>query len=125
MLEKIKSKKVAIIDDDQDIVDVLSMAFAGEGYKTKVTLKAEDTVDIVKKFQPDLVVLDVVISGADGRIVCQQLKSAPDTKDIPVVMMSAHASAKSSALEMGADSFIAKPFDLEDMLTLSRKLTAS
>lgn len=124
-ISEIMSKKVAIIDDDKDIVDVLDMAFTGEGYSTKVALRADETVAIAKKFKPDLIVLDVVISGKDGRVVCKELKNTPDTKNIPVVMMSAHASARSSALEMGADCFIAKPFNLDDMLSVSRKLTAS
>jgi DNA-binding response OmpR family regulator len=60
--------------------------------------------------------LDVLLSGKDGRTIARQLKSQEDTKHIPIIMFSAHPSAEQTAREAGADDFIAKPFEIDDLL---------
>ena len=108
--------KILVIDDDLDILVVMEILLSMKGFEIDVTAKWENTFDKIKNFKPDLILLDVLISGNDGRTLCRQLKSQPDTKHIPIIMFSAHPSAAATINEYGADDFIAKPFDVNDLL---------
>ncbi|MEO6328356.1 MAG: response regulator [Ginsengibacter sp.] len=109
--------RILVVDDDLDILVVMEILLSMKGFEVDVTAKWENTFDKIGSFKPDLILLDVLISGNDGRILCKQLKSKPETKQIPVIMFSAHPSAAATIHEYGADDFIAKPFDVNDLLT--------
>lgn len=109
-------KKILIVDDDIDILDGINIILRGEGYIAKAVLKGEETYKIVKEFQPDLILLDVLMSGSDGRTICKKLKKDKNTRHIPVIMISAHPSAAKEYMEIGADDFLAKPFETYDLL---------
>lgn len=117
-----EGKKVLIVDDDTDILEVLNLLFEFSGYQTKATPDASDTCKLVEEFQPNAIVMDVLLSGYDGREICRRLKAAQTTKDIPVVMISAHPDAARSTREAGADDFVAKPFDINVLLEKIEKL---
>jgi len=70
---------------------------------------------------PDLILLDVLLSGKDGREIVKQLKSQEETKSIPIIMFSAHPSAEKTAREAGADDFVAKPFHIDFLLAVVAK----
>ncbi|MEO6455231.1 MAG: response regulator [Ginsengibacter sp.] len=108
--------KILVVDDDLDILVVMEILLSMKGFEVDVTAKWENTFDKIESFKPDLILLDVLISGNDGRTLCKELKSKPDTKHIPVIMFSAHPSAAATIDEYGADDFIAKPFDVNDLL---------
>ncbi len=110
------TKKILIVDDDESIVDALSLILRDAEFTVEATCKGSQTLTIVDRFQPDLILLDVLISGWDGRKLCKTLKASDQTKNIPVIMISAHPSAERSALECGANDFIAKPFDTNELL---------
>jgi CheY-like chemotaxis protein len=117
------NKRILVVDDDEGIVDALSLMLEEYGYKVSATLRGEEAYQKVDKFNPDLIFLDILMSGADGRIICQKLKSNTKTKSIPIVMISAHPSAKRHALKVGADGFLAKPFETEELISLAEKYT--
>ena len=108
--------KILVVDDDLDILVVMEILLSMKGFEVDVTAKWENTFEKIRTFQPNLILLDVLISGNDGRTICKQLKSQHDTKDIPIIMFSAHPSAAATIREYGADDFIAKPFDVKDLL---------
>src|SRR5687768_12670519 len=110
-------KKVLIIDDDPDILEAIQMILTTGGYESVVTMKGDETYQKVHDFAPDLIILDVLLSGNDGRIICKTLKHDDVTKRIPVIMISAHPSAEVSVNECGADSFIPKPFSVKGLLS--------
>ena len=87
-----------------------------KGFDVEVTSKGENTFTKIESFKPDLILLDVLISGYDGRTICKQLKSNSATSDIPVIMFSAHPGAAASIADYGADDFIAKPFDVSNLM---------
>ncbi|MCX2477634.1 response regulator [Pedobacter sp. MC2016-15] len=116
-------KKIFIADDDEAIVDATSMMLEMAGYEVRHTLNGA-TVRQDIQVRPDLVLLDIWMSGIDGRDVCRSLKADPETLDIPVLMISAGREIMESALESGADDFLAKPFDMDDLLEKVAKLTA-
>lgn len=108
--------RILVVDDDLDILVVMEILLTMKGFSVEVTAKWESTFEKVDSFKPDLILLDVLISGNDGRTICKQLKSQPETKGIPIIMFSAHPSAAATIAEYGADDFIAKPFDVNDLL---------
>lgn len=114
-------KKVLVIDDDPDILDAVHMILKTSGYDSDVTTKGDETYEKVKTYQPDLIILDVLLSGNDGRTICKNLKTGKNTKKIPIIMISAHPTAKDSVEKCGADSFIAKPFSVTGLLDEVKK----
>src|SRR5436305_14779845 len=88
------------------------------GYEVTTTEKCEyaENLHDANGGLPDVIILDVLLSGKDGRIICQKLKSQEDTKHIPIIMISAHPDAKQSVKAVGADNFLAKPFEMDELL---------
>jgi len=114
-------KKLLVIDDDYDIVEPLAMLFQSEGYSVLTITKGEETYKEVQRFQPDLILLDVLLSGKDGRTICKNFKKDKATKHIPIILMSAHPSAARDFSDNCADAFIAKPFETDELITLVKK----
>lgn len=117
------AKTILAIDDDSDILDAIRFTLEGEGYKVITSEKGEYIENLYDKDNglPDLIILDVLLSGKDGRTICKKLKSQKDTKHIPVIMISAHPDAEKSSKEVGADDFLAKPFNISMLLTTVEK----
>ena len=109
-------KTVLVIDDDPDILDALQMTLESAGYTTFISQDAEETLPKARECHPDLIILDMLLSGYDGQVIAQQLKRADQTKSIPVLMISAHPDAQRRAEAAGANAFLAKPFDIGDLL---------
>ncbi len=111
-------KKILVVDDDPDILDAVQFILEGENYDVTTTEKAEYAENLHDKNGglPALIILDVLLSGKDGRAICKKLKSQEDTKLIPIVMISAHPGAEKSVKEVGANDFLAKPFDINDLI---------
>lgn len=114
-------QKILVIDDDESILDAISLILEDQDYTVKTTTKSEETYKLVNNFRPDLILLDVLMSGNDGRHICQNLKSDEKNKHIPIVMISAHPTAKHGVKECGADDFLAKPFEVADLLAKVKK----
>ena len=108
--------RILVVDDDIDILSVMEVLLSMKGFDVEVTAKGENTFPKIKSFKPDLILLDVLISGHDGRIICKQLKTNENTKHIPVIMFSAHPGAAATIGDYGADDFIAKPFDVAHLI---------
>lgn len=115
-----QAKKILVVDDDPDILDALQILLEFAGYDVKTTEKGDyaENLHDTNGGLPDLIILDVLLSGKDGRLICQKLKSQQDTKHIPIVMISAHPNAKQSVAAVGADDFMAKPFDIDELLAI-------
>ncbi len=117
-------RKILIVDDDEGIVDALKLILTEEGYSVATAYKGEEVYGTVLKYKPNLILLDVLMSGKDGRHICKQLKANPNSKTIPIIMVSAHPTAQKGALECGAEDYLAKPFDIDDLLVLVKKYIA-
>lgn len=109
-----KGKKILIADDDPGILDSLCIMLEFEGYEVECTLNGTDL--LAMRNCPDLVLLDIWMSGVDGRDICKQLKQKPETRDIPIIMISASSDIKNSAISAGANDFVAKPFNISGLL---------
>jgi DNA-binding response OmpR family regulator len=103
-------EKILVIDDDPDVITVLQLLLKKKGYDVATASREEEAYKLVQSFQPNLIVLDVLLSGVDGRTICKKLKADPKSSHIPVIMFSAHPSAQKNMEDFGADDFIPKPF---------------
>lgn len=108
--------RILVIDDDVDILSAIEILLSMKGFLVEVTPKGENTFSKIDSFKPNLILMDVLISGSDGRAICKQLKANEDTRNIPVIMFSAHPGAAATISDYGADDFIAKPFNVNNLL---------
>lgn len=120
-------EQILVVDDDTDILDALQCVLEDAGYTVKTCKDgghAEKLAD--EAALPKLIILDVLLSGKDGRVICRKLKRNERTKNIPIVMISAHPTAKKSVIASGANKFIPKPFDITNLLnTVSNEISTS
>src|SRR5690348_2276001 len=100
-------KKILVVDDDPDILEFLQVILEEEGYTVATTDKGDYVGKLHDGELPTLILLDILLSGRDGREIVKSLKSHKETKHIPVIMFSAHPSAETTARACGADDFIA------------------
>jgi two-component system, sensor histidine kinase and response regulator len=119
-----KKNKILIVDDAEDTVDLLRKRFRAEGYDTDQAFNGEEGLQKVSEYNPDLVVLDVMMPKMDGYEVCKRMKSDEKTKYIPVLMLTAKGEVdyKVKGLETGADDYMAKPFDYKELSARIRSL---
>jgi CheY-like chemotaxis protein len=109
-------KKILLIDDDPDVRTVITATLRRQGYDVTAASRKEEAWQILESHRPSLILLDVLLSGSDGRELCREIKATPETKNIPVIMFSGHPSAGLQFENYGADDFIAKPFNTEALL---------
>lgn len=113
-------KKILVVDDDESIIEVIQLVLESEGYHVQTSMDS-NLLPLFKKGEPDLILLDVLLSGADGRDICKQLKGNPKTAHIPVIVLSAHSDADKIADDGGADDFLEKPFDVDALIAIVEK----
>ena len=106
------SFKVMIVDDDPSIVVALEFLMEQNGYDVQVARSGEEAIESIPKFQPDLILLDIMLPGIDGYEVCEILRLKPAWRNIRVVFLTAKGSEEDIAkgLVLGADDYIVKPF---------------
>ncbi len=114
--------KILIIDDDADILEALNIFFKEVNFDVYICEDGEKVIGETIRVSPDVILLDLLLSGSDGGEITKALKSEDKTKDTPIIIISAHPKAKERALSCGADDFLAKPFDLEELLGRVQKL---
>jgi CheY-like chemotaxis protein len=117
-------KKILVADDDPSIVDAIQLMLELYDYDVTTTVDGE-TIYKMEKDYPDLLLLDIWMSGQDGREICKYLKNNPLTKNIPIIMISASRDIVESAKDAGADDFIAKPFQMDELLKKVEKHTSA
>ena len=108
--------KILIIDDDPDIRTVIDILLKKKGHEVETASRQEEVFDKLQSFDPAVVLLDVLLSGADGRKICKNIKENEKTRHIPVIMFSAHPSAADRISEYGADDFLSKPVNSDLLL---------
>lgn len=108
-------KTIMIADDDRAILDAVCIMLEFEGYNVSCTPNGADVLKL-RSDLPDLLLLDIWMSGMDGRDICRQLKQNAATQHLPVVLILASRDIEMSALAAGADDFLAKPFEIDDLL---------
>ena len=109
-------KKILVVDDDPDIRDNLRMMLSQYGYEVDTTDEATEVIARTKKDPPDLILMDIWMSGSDGREISRQLKNTEETRDIPIVLVSANTDVEKASKQIGVD-FLAKPFEMKQLIS--------
>ena len=111
-------KKILIIDDEKDIVDLISYNLEKEGFATVKAYDGEDALKLVKAKRPDMIILDLMLPGMRGLEVCKFIRKNPETETLPIIMLTAKGDEvdKILGLEMGADDYITKPFNVRELI---------
>ncbi|MEC5156754.1 response regulator [Chryseobacterium sp. MP_3.2] len=119
------SKKVVIVDDDIAILDSLGTMLDFEGFEVNTFERGSEIFNFVEeKAKPNIIILDMWLNGEDGRDICKRLKENEETKNIPVLIMSASRGLEHTAILSGANAFISKPFEIDDIMNKLDQLTA-
>jgi DNA-binding response OmpR family regulator len=109
--------KLLVIDDDKDLLDIVKSLLTKRGFDVETDDNWQNGFEKIREFEPQIILLDVFLSGIDGLDICKQLKSNPLTSHIPIVIFSAYPRIAESAIyEYDADDFIAKPFEVNDLV---------
>jgi DNA-binding response OmpR family regulator len=108
-------QKILIVDDDANIAELISLYLAKECFDTLIVYDGEGAIDKFKEYQPNLILLDLMLPGIDGYEVCREVRK---TSSIPIIMLSAKGEIfdKVLGLELGADDYIIKPFDSKELV---------
>ena len=117
-----EKQKILIVDDDTSISELISLYLNKECYDTKTVEDGEEALKSFDEYNPDLVLLDLMLPGIDGYQVCREIRAKSDT---PVIMLSAKGEVfdKVLGLELGADDYMIKPFEAEELLARIRLRT--
>ena len=112
------NKLIAVIDDEPDILELVSLHLTKSGFKVKGFLNAESFFKFLSSKIPDLIILDLMLPDADGIEICKYLKSNEDFRSIPIIMLTARATEidKVLGLELGADDYVTKPFSPRELV---------
>ncbi len=109
-------KRVLILDNDADVLDVMKEALTYEGFEARCFGDVNDVIALANDHNPDLFIIDYILNGVNGGELCHQIKSNKKTSNLPVILVSAYPRVLKSLGDYGTDDFISKPFDLDDLL---------
>lgn len=120
-------KKILIVDDEQDIVESLKFVLEGCNYSCYCAYNGEDGLKMAREIIPDLIILDVMMPRINGYKISRLLKFDKKYQSIPILMITARSQEEDKLIgeETGADEYITKPFDLDEVLSIVKKYLAS
>lgn len=109
--------RILVVEDDLDISKMLRIYFDSQGYEVLVAVRGEEALELCRKKLPNVVVLDIMLPDMDGYDVCRHLRNSTRTSYVPIIFLTQkdERSAKIAGLELGADDYVTKPFDIEEL----------
>jgi DNA-binding response OmpR family regulator len=113
----VEKRKLLIVEDDTDTVEMLSLFFEKEGYQVSSTAWGQDALKLCQELQPDVILLDIRLPDIDGFEICRQLHNSFQTSHIPIICLTERREQadKISGLEAGAIDYVTKPFNLHEL----------
>lgn len=111
----VNKQKILIVDDDENIAELISLYLTKECFETSIVYDGESALEAVKTFEPNLILLDLMLPGIDGYQVCREVRAS---SQVPIIMLSAKGEIfdKVLGLELGADDYMEKPFDSKELV---------
>jgi len=115
---------ILVVEDEEDILELIRYNLAKEGYNVTTTTTGEEAIKLAESATPDLILLDLMLPGADGFEICRRLGNNPETQQIPIVMLTAKGEEADivTGLELGADDYITKPFSPKVLIARIRAI---
>lgn len=114
-------KRVLVVDDDVDILNLVKTILNMNRYSTETIANWQHLDNAIKNFDPALILLDISLSGANGLDICRDLKQNETTRDIPVILFSANVEMAKKVNECGASGYISKPFSIKELLEVIQR----
>ena len=116
--------KILIVDDEKDIVDLISYNLEKDGFTTVKAYDGEFALQIIKTQKPDLIILDLMLPKMNGLHVCKSVRRNPETAGLPIIMLTAKSDEvdKVTGLEVGADDYVSKPFSVKELTARVRSI---
>ena len=115
-------RRILVIEDDDIVRDTVKLLLEYKGYEVITSANGSNARTIIEKFNPHLVLTDIYLGDADGRIICQEIKNNPKTSHIPVVIMSGSPDIYNSIAGVGANDIVLKPFDEQTLMNRLQRL---
>ena len=114
-----KKHRILVVDDDQDILDLLKYNLEKDGFKTRTEVSSEQALAVASRFHPDLIILDIMMSGMNGIELCRELRSKAEFKDTYIFFLTANSEpgVQEIAIETGGDDLIEKVIGLRELST--------
>ena len=125
MSEVQRQRRVLVVDDDEQLRYVLRETMTEDGYEVEAASNGREALAIIQRWQPDLIVLDLMMPVMDGETFRQEQQRLGLAEQVPVVVLSAAREMRGIAERVGAAASVPKPFDLDDLLATVGRLTAS
>jgi two-component system alkaline phosphatase synthesis response regulator PhoP len=118
MLDEVSREKILVIEDEPDILDIIAYNLSREGYTVVCARDGEAGLEKCRREEPQLVLLDLMLPGLDGLEVCRRLQLEPETRQIPVIMVTAKGEEADVVLGLGlgADDYVTKPFSPRELI---------
>ncbi|MDP3996276.1 MAG: response regulator [bacterium] len=110
------TKKILVIEDNDDILEALSIILKSASYEVHLSKGRESILGLIENTEPKLIILDALLGGVDGREIAKKIKEDTRLSGIPIIMISAHPELEQMAFECGIEDFISKPFDISTLL---------
>jgi len=116
------NKIILVVDDEKDIVELVAYNLEREGYQIAKAYDGHQALRYIRENQPDLVILDLMLPGISGLEICRLIRKKPETEGLPIIMLTAKSDSvdKIMGLEIGADDYLTKPFNVRELLARVR-----
>ena len=111
----LKNSHILLIDDNEDILFMMRAMLKLKGYSVSIEENIQNLEASILTLSPDIILMDMLLCGEDGREICRNLKANVAFSHIPIVMISAHPDAKTECIAAGADYFLEKPFEMKEL----------
>ena len=113
--------RILVIDDDKPMLEIVKSILDNEGYVVETISNWTIVFDKIRQYKPDLIILDIFISGSDGRVICKELKKSKTTTNIPVILFSATNRLEAYTKDSNAQGYLKKPFDTMELIDIVRE----
>lgn len=111
-------KRILIVDDDAGVIEVLEEMLTLHDYEVRTVQRGDKVFENIVKHHPDLILMDIMLAGMDGRTICRALRAIDSTSHIPIILLSGGSYETAPTLKQSfADDFIHKPFDMHDLIS--------
>lgn len=112
---------ILVVEDDPQVARLITLVLGRNGYKSEVVADGQSAMEKAKENKPQMIFADLTIKGMGGQALCSALKAQPETKSIPFVVVSGDRDVAEKARQCGADDYMGKPFEFDDLVRLVKK----
>ncbi|MCA9833373.1 MAG: response regulator [Thermomicrobiales bacterium] len=110
------SARILVVEDQEDVAQLIDVVLEGEGYTVAIARDGANGLMLSREWNPDLILMDIMLPGVDGGTLISRLRREPETKDLPIIAMSASRTLRDRSNELEADALLPKPFNIDALL---------